>query len=149
MKYLNQVEQVLKSRGVGLIGCDDEEISKLEQFFEIKLPAAYIEFLSLMGKYSGPLNVGTDCFYEDLFELRELAEELLVENSIEYALSPYSFVFEMHQGYQFLFFESNQGDNPAVFSFSEGSDLGVHLVFDTYSEYWLKIVGRLDKTLSL
>ena len=57
---------------------------------------------------------GSDFTFEDLEGVREAADELLVEAGLE-PLPSSAFVFVMHQGYQFYYFQDG-----AVFYFKEG-----------------------------
>ena len=96
--YLNRINKILRENLVGLIPCSAEEVEKLEKYYQINLPLAYREYLLTMGKYSGKFNVGTDCFYDDLFNLRESAILLLKENNINDSLPNNSFVFVCIEG---------------------------------------------------
>ncbi len=148
LQFLEEIKNHLKSRNIGLLGCTDEEVKKVEEFYCIKLPRAYVEYLLLMGRYSGPMNVGTSCFYDDLFDLREVAQEILDDNSIDYQLSKSEFVFEIHQGYTFLFFETNESDNSTVYGFSQNEDEEVLKLYDSYVDYWKAMMEYLDKILN-
>lgn len=104
----------------GVVGCTPDEIHRLEQKFGVTLPAVYREFLEKMGKNAGMLFRGTNVFYNRLFELRTDSEELLAENQESFHLSEDAFVFLMHQGYEFMYFSTNAGDDPPVFQYVEG-----------------------------
>ena len=142
IKYLNDVLTILKKHRVGLLPCSEEEILKLEEHIGRELPQAYKEYLATMGKYSGIVNAGTDCFYDDLFELNEDALELLLQNKIEIQLSDGAFVFCMHQGYQFLFFKLDEGENPPVYGYSEGNVAqNFEILFDSFSSYLMEVLS--------
>jgi hypothetical protein len=142
IKYLNEVLTILKKHRVGLLPCSEEEILKLEEHIGRELPQAYKEYLATMGKYSGIVNAGTDCFYEDLFELNQDALELLLQNKIEIQLSDDAFVFCMHQGYQFLFFKLDEGENPPVYGYSEGNVApNFEMLCDSFSNYLMEVVS--------
>jgi hypothetical protein len=64
--YLEAIVARLNKNYVGLLPCTIEEVNQLETSLQIKLPEAYREYLLTMGKYSGKINEGTDCFYDDL-----------------------------------------------------------------------------------
>ena len=61
---------------------------------------------------------GSSCFYDEIFFLREWAIDLLEEKNFR-ELPANSFVFWMHQGYQFAFFLPDEGDNPRVFFYTQ------------------------------
>jgi hypothetical protein len=62
---------------------------------------------------------GSSAFYNEIFDLREGSIELLYEDGFK-DLPDNTFVFWMHQGYQFAFFYLNQGENPPVYFYYEG-----------------------------
>lgn len=99
--------------------CTLREVQALQQQVETQLPEAYREFLLWMGHGAGPFMRGTDCFYNDLPQLREWAMELLVENSVSQSLLNNAFVFCMHQGYQFMFLRTHEGNDPIVYYYNE------------------------------
>lgn len=103
-------------------GCSEKEIEKLEQHYRIKLPAAYKEFLSVMGKDCGNFLLGYDYSYETLFSLTQGCQNLIAEDSTcNFRLAANDFVFLSSQGSQFLFFDTKFGDNPPVQYFLEGA----------------------------
>lgn len=122
INFLDEVIFILKKNSIGLIPCDTEEIGKLELYFNVRLPLAFVEYLQTMGKYSGKVNEGTDCFYDDLFQLKEWAFLLLKENKVGISLPNDAFVFSMHQGYQFYFFRLSEGEDPPVYSYDENQE---------------------------
>lgn len=123
-----------------LCGCTNEEIANLESQSSVNLPSTFRTFLSLMGKRAGEFLVGTDWTFSQLPELKERAQGLLEECGLKTAVLPATaFVFAMHQGYQFLFFDSVAGDDPPVFLFLEGED-GPQQVFSSFSQWLLQCV---------
>jgi hypothetical protein len=129
----------LIARGIASLsvvcGCSDLEIQEIERLSEVKLPLTYRQFLEQMGKSTGDFLAGTDYHFPDLLQLRQQAERLLQENKAQVSLSREDFVFAMHQGYQFLFFETNISDDPAVFLYEE-DEQKFKKVCDHFSE-WL------------
>lgn len=105
-----------------LLPCKEEEISSIEQYFSISLPTAYKEFLLWMGHGAGGLMQGSDCFFRHLPYLREWAVELLQENNFSECLPDDAFVFFMHQGYQFSFFRTSEGEDPPTYFYCEGTN---------------------------
>lgn len=100
------------------VPCTEAEVRELEQKVGLTLPLAYKEFLLWMGHSAGGLLVGTDIFYEHL-PLQEAAIELLAENNVTEKLPDTAFVFMMHQGYQFMFFDVSAGDDPPIHYYLE------------------------------
>jgi hypothetical protein len=124
---IKQVVRIMIQRGVAtpytMRGCTDGEVEKLEKHFNIKLPSVYRDFLLAMGHGAGSLYTGTHFTYEHLFELRGWAEELLADVGPDFYLPDDAFVFLMHQGYDFLYFQTSEGDDPPVYEFLEWYDV--------------------------
>ena len=118
---IDEIAKILKKRGIKLRPLDISDISAIEQKFKIALPEAYKQFLRLMGKGAGLYMQGSSVFYDELFSLRQGAEELVIENNLS-PIPENAFVFWMHQGYQAAYFKLNEGENPPVYYFSEGQN---------------------------
>jgi len=99
--------------------CSTDEIESLIQSTEGKyLPKEYLKFMRYAGNGIRFFK-GSDHTVNDLPGLKEGAIELLQENESEEELTDNSFVFYMHQGYQFYFFNLDEGDNPPVYFYHE------------------------------
>lgn len=116
---IKELEVYLKRKGCDLKACSEKDVAKIEEFFKIELPAFYKEFLLIMGKSAGQFMRGNSVFYNEIFDLREGSIELLSENDFK-ELPENTFVFWMHQGYQFAFFYLDQGENPPIYFYYEG-----------------------------
>ena len=100
----------------------EEEIQEfIHDFPSIKLPTAYIEFMRYAGH--GQYWIGSDYSLKRVKHLQESARALLDENDFPHKLREEDFVFYMHQGYIFCFFNLNEGDNPQVYYYDEGEDM--------------------------
>ncbi|TWF45402.1 SUKH superfamily protein [Chitinophaga polysaccharea] len=117
---IHAIEQFLRTRDNSLKGCSQSEVQKLESYFNVRLPDVYKAFLFSMGKDAGQFMRGTSAFYKELFILREDFEDMLSERGI--SLPDETFVFWSHQGYQFAFFPTNNGDNPPIYFYREGEE---------------------------
>lgn len=106
-----------------LKGCTEESITKIESIYNIHLPRPYRFFLLHMGLSAGKFLQGSDFLYKDLTDLRKRAEILLKQCKAKFALAPTDFVFLVHQGYQFLFFKTNESEDPPVFLYIEDDEL--------------------------
>jgi hypothetical protein len=122
--YLDRVNKKLIELKLAMpeefLGCTQDEIIDLEWRLGISLPKAYQEFLLSMGHGAGKFLRGSDCFFKHLILLQEWAVELLEENHFPKSLPENAFVFFMHQGYQFSFFNLSEGDDPPTYFYSEG-----------------------------
>ncbi|QDT70186.1 SMI1 / KNR4 family protein [Planctomycetes bacterium MalM25] len=120
--------------------CTKREIAQLERQYSVQLPAIYKAFL--LGSYPDveARLVGSDIDMRYLPEIRRWAQELLVENDVGHQLPSDSFVFLMHQGYQFMYFPCDGTDNPPVFYYLEG-DEKPRLIFERFSE-WIASFSR-------
>jgi hypothetical protein len=95
------------------------EIELLERRLDVTLPSAYRAFLSEFGKSAGDFLMGTDWTYDKLGGLTGAAMALVDASNVSVALPSTVFVFAMHQGYQFLYFDTALGNDPPVYFFSE------------------------------
>jgi hypothetical protein len=124
--YIEKVQATIAElptlQGVTFRPCSQEEVQALEQFIGRPLPLAYREFLLLMGKGMDEFLRGSEIFYPTMYELQQDAVELLKEDDFPEQLPRDAFVFFMHEGYQFNFFHTSEGDDPPVYRFYEGKD---------------------------
>lgn len=120
-----QISVILLRRGTAtedtIKGCSADEIEEIESDVGQPLPVAYREFLSKMGREAGAFYVGTDMFYPNLLGITEAARDLVREERSDIVLPDDAVVFSMHQGYQFLFVRSGDGDDPPVYYYMEQS----------------------------
>lgn len=120
--YLGAVIQRLREQGHDFSEfkpCTEQEIRALEQELGVQLPAAYREFLLLMGHDGGDVLSGTRCFYADLTRIQDWSRTLLTSNHVATPLPADAFIF-LYTGYQFLFFRTTEGADPPVYSYTEG-----------------------------
>jgi hypothetical protein len=119
------------------VGCSDVEISSFERDAGVSLPVAYREFLRANGNEPDDMFRGSDCGLRYLPNLRAWATNLLAESGASYSLPESAFVFFMHQGYQFLFFDvADAAPDPSVFYYCEG-DLEPRCSNPTFS-HWVR-----------
>lgn len=103
--------------------CSKDDLSKLVKLSSTRtLPKTYLDFMNKAGNGIEFL-VGTDYSMKYIFDLKEGAIELLEENNSIKKLADNQFIFMMHQGYIFWFFNLNDGDNPAVYCYDESVEL--------------------------
>lgn len=118
-----------------------EEVTMLEDALGTKLPAQYREFLLGIGHGAGRFLKGTDIFLPALDGLRDEASDLLSENNEDAELSSDAFVFSMHQGYEFTYFKTSEGDDPPVYQYVEGNGPPA-LTWNTFNEYLREQIAR-------
>jgi hypothetical protein len=121
-------------------GCLAAEVDRIEAIHGGSLPAIYRQFLLPMGRSAGKFLAGSDYLYGKLSGLRSSAEGLLRECNASFMLDRSDFVFLVHQGYTFLFFDSRRPDDLPIFLFEEG-DAKSKQVFDHFSEWLLTRVS--------
>lgn len=131
MNFISQ----LKQSGFKLKGLNENQIKKIETHYGISLPIDYKIFLQELGENGDGFMIGSDCFYDRIFELREYAEELLQEDSSNFSLKKEHFVFHVHQGYIFMFIDLNFTENSPVYGYHEG-DLTPTIKFKSLSEFY-------------
>lgn len=120
---INEIVHYLESKECKLKGCSVQEIAAIEKHYKVRLPSSYVEFLQNMGISAGEFLKGSSMFYDEIFDLREGAIELLADNDFK-QLPDDTFVFFMHQGYQLAFFYLTDGDDPPVYYYYEGRNEG-------------------------
>jgi hypothetical protein len=144
MKYLNNLFNQLKEKGIQLKPCTGEEIEKIKGIQFKKLPDSYIEYLSLTGGGCGSNFLkGHSCFVSEIPYLKKWANELLDENRFLTKLGESDFVFWMSQGYQFAFFNLDEGDDPPIYYYREGSGQSkFEKISSSFSEFLLAMLNK-------
>ena len=151
--YLEKVKaQIKELQSMNIVGrlvpCSEGEVRAIEKRLGNKLPAAYREFLLLMGQKDGGL-LGRDWLYEYLEIFQEDAIELMRRDGFPVTLPADAFVFLMHDGYQFDFFCISEGDDPPVYHYIECDDeIALKISIPHYSIYIQDIIeakGSLSK----
>ena len=122
-EWLKQILFVLSQRGIAsaanVEGCSECEIVEISK--NCLLPLRYREFLEVMGKGAGTFFLGTDIFYPSIVGLTEDAASLVSEDPTGITLPEDAVVFSMHQGYEMMFFRTNDGEDPPVYYYMERS----------------------------
>ncbi len=146
-KMVSLVEEQLRrleEKGISLTGCSEEEITRLETVYSIKLPKAYKEFLSIIGK-SENVFAGILFSYSDLIgspdfdRLGEQAEGIVEISETKFKLLKTWFVFSMNdQIYNFVFLKTEEGEDPPVYLYYEGNE-EEETVLPSFSE-WVKLL---------
>lgn len=117
-----------------VLAFSDAEVDALERTAGVHFPAAYRVFLRAVGKRAHGYFDGTRIFGTQIAELNEAAAALLRENEETFALPADAFVFSMHQGYQFHYLLTSDGDDPPIYFYSEGCG-PPEQVFASFSEF--------------
>jgi hypothetical protein len=94
-----------------------------------------------MGRGAGQFFLGTDMFFPTLLKLRDAAVEMLESEGASFSLSGTDFVFLMHQGYQFAYFDTAAGDDPPVSMYVE-EDTEPSRLAESFSEWLLTSVDE-------
>lgn len=116
---IQNIANRLTKNGCLLVPCTEEELNSIKLMCQESLPESYMDFMKIMGKGAGDFMKGSSVFYDELFDIREGAQDLLCENGLK-TLTSDCFVFWMHQGYQFAFFMLGDEEDPNVFFYYEG-----------------------------
>lgn len=93
----------------------------IDDIYPVTLPAQYIEFMRYAG--NGQFWEGSMYKFSDVKYLKGHAEELLADNDFPVKLKDSDFVFWMHGGYMFYFFNLDEGDDPPVYYYSECEEM--------------------------
>ena len=140
--YIERVLNEIKILGVSdvekFIPCTKDEVHQLEQEVHLTLPKAYKEFLLTMGKGASDFLIGSEFLYQHLPRLQETAKEMLTEDAFPQQLPADAFVFFMHQGYQFNFFRTSEGDDPPIYRYFEEKDVETFpCIYPHYTDFLL------------
>lgn len=119
-------------------GCSADEVKSLTKQSEAVLPDSYRLFMELAGNGVDDFLRGSDFTIQDLEGVKEAADELLVEAGLD-PLPSNAFVFVMHQGYQFYFFQDD-----AVYYFQEGAKQ-VEKRFDSFEQFFDFVIQDIDR----
>lgn len=119
-------------------GCSAEEIASLVAQSEAVLPESYRQFMEVAGNGVADFLQGSDFTLRELDGVREAANELLEAAGLP-TLPSDAFVFTMHQGYQFYFFDKGE-----VFYFREGAK-DVEKRFDSFEEFFDYVIDNIEK----
>jgi hypothetical protein len=119
-------EELLKlgEQETDIVGCSVEEIEQLKTIQGVtNLPQLYIEFLLSMGKKMGKFFTGASMTYWSMqyMNFKKEARLLLAENSINFDLPENVYIFLIHNGYIFMYFDTSLKDyDPLVYRYIEG-----------------------------
>ncbi|MVT09939.1 SMI1/KNR4 family protein [Chitinophaga tropicalis] len=143
MKYLSFLKANKKHLGDPQ-GLNEDEITAVEQAFNVKLPLAYKEFLSVFGKKRGRIlrNYGSEASYL----ARNKADALKAFNNAKekgFAITDSQLFFGVWQELAFYFFDCAEGnDDPPVYVFNDSGKMEHYK--DSFS---LLIKDELDAVL--
>ena len=115
-------------------GASLDDVAALERAIGRGLPQQYREFLFGIGCGAGEFFQGTDIFLSALDGLKDEAINLLKENDEGVELGEDAFVFSMHQGYEFTYFNTCEGDDPPIYQYVEGNGPPV-LTWNSFSDF--------------
>lgn len=124
-----------------LKGCTESEIALLESKIGARFPDAYRTYLVLAGHFAGGFLAESEARYEDLPDIQEALAEL----PAAWRPSPADFVFMMHQGYEFSFFELGGPEDPEVWQFVEGWEAPL-LGWTTFSGFLDDLATRYQES---
>lgn len=115
-------DSILEISGAASVsGVSVQEIEELKRQWEVsELPAAYVEFLKIMGRRAGRLLEGTDAFMSRIMQLPAFVAEFQSENDGSWCFPEGSLIFAMHQGYQVYYLEDVTLEDPSVALYLEG-----------------------------
>ena len=103
---------------VNVLPCSQADILRLEEQFEIKLPAAYREFLLWVGRGGGQF-LQKQYRYDVLGVISSAAREILESRLPGVTLPSKALVIALDIDESFYFIPSNEGDDPRVFIFMD------------------------------
>ena len=141
--FQNDIIRVGLAKPSEMTGCSQEEIERLMIHQGVNhLPPFYREFLERMGKNSGKYEIGARFLFDDLFSLKEQVQA--IAKNADWVLPDDAFVFSGSIDNQFLFFQTEESDDPAVYIVENNTKTEYIDSFKLVLEgYFLKAVGLL------
>lgn len=144
MKFLKNIEFLFITHKINLIGCSEREVADIENKLGFELPAAYREFLLLMGKNAEDLICGDICSYEDIIFNQNEGREIYY-NATNKELQPTFFIFLTHQYYSFYCFnyiENQEDPDLWIFVDGDGGDKELRNTGQKLSDYLFKRISK-------
>lgn len=115
----HELAQLLVTRGVAsrdeIHGCSNKDIAELESRYQLKLPAAYKEFLSVLGQGAGRLLADCSWRFPDLNHANSVLQDKLQSDLAAFELPKSVFAFLECSAAEILFFNTMDGDDPPVY----------------------------------
>jgi hypothetical protein len=119
-----------------LIPCTEHEIEVLESQLGMPIPGALKAFLLWMGQGAGTFLQSGGCFYPDMLTAREQAKRTLEQYGKLSTLPEDALVIYIHEGVQFSFIRTSEGDNPPVYSYGDHAPLYIFCIaYEYYSDF--------------
>jgi Ankyrin repeats (3 copies)/SMI1 / KNR4 family (SUKH-1) len=119
-EVLRRLKAIPEFRSVSFNGCSKAEVARLESTFRVQLPAAYRDFLKIMGKGAGDFLLSDHWTFQfdDVFTLARSDHYMELCN-----LPNTYFVFAAREGCQWVFFVADgKSNDPPVFLFDDGPE---------------------------
>ena len=131
----------LQLRDIKMSPCSAAEIAILQKMTAGKCPLDYLTFMKWAGNGIRFLD-GSTFTSNELPLLKPAANDLLEENNISQKLTEQDFVFLMHQGYQFYYF---QFDKAGIYYFGEGENLSACIkVSASFTEFLIDWYNEVE-----
>lgn len=142
----NEIFSIICQNDANVLGCSKEELKLIQSIIKGKLPSSYLIFLELMGRKAFFMD-GDSCFIDELPLLNEWAKEIIIHNKLDIQLKIDDFVFWMSQGVMFCFFNLNEGNDPPIYCYKEGSNQETFIkISETFTDF-IERRYHLDKNL--
>jgi hypothetical protein len=142
----NEIFSIICQNDANILGCTKKELKLIQSITHVKFPSSYLVFLELMGKKAFFLE-GDSCFINELPFLNTWANEITSHHKHDIQLKEDDFVFWMSQGVMFCFFNLNEGEDPPIYCYKEGSNQETFIkISETFTDF-LKRRFYLDKNL--
>ena len=123
-----------------IIGCTVGEIAEIEEFAGRSLPLAYRQWLLEAGKRIGSGSVSdhfqrSHLLYPDMFEVRDIAEEVVLECQADVSLLDRAFPFFNWEVYRLCLLDLSQSlEDPPVLGLNEHTG-NANLWYRSFSQF--------------
>jgi len=148
MNQINHIRNTLLEKNLTtedtLEGVSIDDIEKIENLFNVKLPKIYRSFLLSFGKKAGKFANDVDFFYGEIFLLKEELEEMIFEEGLDFQIPKRAFIFSGYQGFQYHYFICDGKDDPEVYRITDGDRLAKK-VAESFSDYLKSMIEEVSR----
>lgn len=131
-----------------VIGCTAEEVAAIERERGLRLPRSYREFLETCGKKADRFCVSEQIFYPDLLKFPQWTLDILLEDGCAWRPAPSHFIFWMHDGIEFAYFDCASVDEPPIYQWWEGRSEPT-VAWQTFGDFLADMMGKDDVRYSM
>lgn len=126
-------------------GCTEEDLRALEDRYDVTLPETYKSCMRHIGRNPGRFLEGSHFAYPGVRRQTEFAKRIAEEEDADFEFPDTAFVFHGLQGYAFDYFDTERGDDPPVYLFTQfDGEFESRRQADSFSKWLFGEIERLS-----